>query len=140
MTLVAPSTAPFTISAPAGPPAPPARSLSVMLLGVTPAEAARLRWVLEATGCDVTGRDEQAVPDVVIVGEGGIDAAREVAGRAKLRQPFVIAVTAPGGEPKARAAGVHLTLPRPLDLARLAGMLARFRSLLAGVEGFDPVI
>lgn len=153
MTLVAPSTAPFAILAPAGPSALTSysRGLSVLLAEVAPGDAARLRWALEATGCDVselTGAlpDDLArvvLPDVVIAGEAGLGLAQAVAARAKLRQPFVVALTSPDDPEagrRARAAGIHLAVHRPLDLGRLSGMLARFRSLLAGVEGFDPVI
>ena len=86
--------------------------------------------------------------DVVILGVDPMDAsgfavAKQIRDQAGWRKPFVVAIALhkdPALQYQARELGVHLYLEKPVDLDRLRGTLVRFHHLLAGVEGFDPVI
>ncbi|MDB5310512.1 MAG: hypothetical protein JWO38_4714 [Gemmataceae bacterium] len=146
---------PTTASPPRTPPPATARGLSVLVVGGSPTDTERLTLILEATGCDVATTPGGlaaadlaylAQPDVVILATdtaNECELAREILGRAGWRRPFLVALTERGDAEAARwfrEAGVHLTAERPVDPDLLCGLLRRFRSLLVGIEGFDPAI
>lgn len=53
------------------------------------------------------------------------------------RKPLVVAMTTGAGH-RSGGNGLHVVLTKPVDPAVLAGLLRRFRELLAGVGTFDP--
>lgn len=89
-----------------------------------------------------------APPDVVLLEveaftPGWADAVGRILGGAAWRKPLVAVLprrVGPGDAAAARAAGVHLFAEGPIPFDELNAVLRRFAALLAGVEGFDPVI
>src|SRR5438067_2887408 len=78
-------------------------------------------------------------PDVVLLdirmpGLDGCELARRLAARTTAKPPLVVAVSGCGTDAdreRARAAGVHVYLVKPVDPAVLVGMMGRFRQALA---------
>lgn len=130
---------------------PVTRGLSVLVAADRPRDAEVVALTLEALGCDVatTVLGPEAVdiaflgqPDAVLLvpavpGWEAIPAA--LADRAAWRKPFVVALTAPGAG-TGPTSGVHATVDRPASPDLLAGLVRRFREVLSGLDGFDPVI
>lgn len=127
------------------------RGLSVIVAADRSADAEVLALTLEAVGCVVlTTAFEPAVaeltqlvqPDVVIAVVNTPDwqaIPQAVAERAGWRKPFFVALTLPGTDTHP-VEGVHLSLNRPVSPEVLYGLVRRFRSLLASIDGFDPKI
>jgi CheY-like chemotaxis protein len=130
---------------------PPARGLSVLVVADRSWDAEVLALTLEALGCEVAATPVGpaavdlaylAQPDAVVMvtGEPGWEAVpAAIHERAGWRKPLVVALTAPG-TPAGETPGVHVAVERPVSPDLLAGLVRRFRELLAGLDGFDPAI
>lgn len=69
--------------------------------------------------------------------------AQDILAQYGWRKPLLVALTKHADEAtnvRARDAGIHLYAEHPVDPDKLAGVLRRFRAMIADVEGFDPII
>jgi DNA-binding response OmpR family regulator len=123
----------------------------VVVVADRSADAVVLAMTLEAVACEVvtTAVSPAAVdliqlvqPDVVVIVGGAVGwetVPKAIGDRAGWRKPFVVALTAPG-QAERPVDGLHLAFDRPVSPDLLSGLVKRFRALLAGIDGFDPVI
>lgn len=130
---------------------PVTRGLSVLVVADRTQDAEVLALTLETLGCEVATAPlgPAAVdlaylgqPDAVVVvtGKDGWETVpAAIADRAGWRKPLVVALVGRGAGVETPP-GVHVAVERPVSPDLLAGLVRRFRELLAGVCGFDPVI